>query len=213
VPTDTVALVPDTKPAGSVTDRVLATLAEIEAKTGPRLEIALIRAQLGGTPNPVGDADLAGELSTKFPDALAARVAMARRALEANDDRAIKLALDGLAGEHGALAWALRGRWQCSHCGNRPGTFSWRCGQCRRWGTMRMETGVEPPALQPPIARDRREHRRSHESLLGATPPYGLPAPTLDSGLSEDELRAAGARRSLLGRVGGWFSNVLRRDT
>ncbi len=210
LPSDTVALVPDTKPAGSVSDRVLATLAEIEAKTGPRLEIALIRAQLDGTPNPIGDADLAGELATKFPDALAARVAMARRALDGTDDRAIRHALDGLAGEHGALAWALRGRWQCSFCGHRPGTFSWRCGQCRRWGTMRMETGVEPPMPQP---RERREQHRTRDALLGATPPYGLPAATLDSGLSEDELRAAGARRSLLGRVGGWFSNVWRRDT
>jgi lipopolysaccharide biosynthesis regulator YciM len=208
MPSDTVALVPDAKPAGSVTDRVLATLTEIEAKTGPRLEIALIRAQLGGTANPIGDADLAGELSTKFPDALAARVAMARRALEGNDDRAIKHALDGLAGEHGALAWALRGRWQCSSCGSRPGSFSWRCGQCRRWGTMRMETGVEPPMPQRP--RERREQPR--DALLGATPPYGLPAATLDSGLNEDELRAAGQRRSLLGRVGGWFSNVWRRE-
>ena len=40
------------------------------------------------------------------------------------------------------LAWTLRGRWQCAHCGNRPGPFSWRCAQCRRWGTLRMETGV-----------------------------------------------------------------------
>jgi hypothetical protein len=134
---------------------------------------------------------------------------MARRALDGTDDRAIRHALDGLAGEHGALAWALRGRWQCSFCGNRPGTFSWRCGQCRRWGTMRMETGVEPPMPQP---RERREHMRTREALLGATPPYGLPAATLDSGMSEDELRAAGARRSLLGRVGGWFSNVWRRE-
>jgi lipopolysaccharide biosynthesis regulator YciM len=207
---DTIALVPDAKPAGSVTDRVLATLAEIEAQTGPRLELALIRAQLSGSPDQVADADLAGELATKFPDALAARVAMARRALEAGDDRAIKLALETLAGERGALAWALRGRWQCASCGHRPGSFSWRCGQCRRWGTMRMETGVEPPPMQ---ARDRREHARVRpDGLLGATPASGLPAATLDSGLSEDELRAAGARRSLLGRVGGWFSNAWRRE-
>jgi hypothetical protein len=76
---------------------------------------------------------------------------------------------------------------------------------------MRMETGVEPPPIQ---RRERREHARgSHpEGLLGATPATGLPAATLDSGLSDDELRAAGARRSLLGRVGGWFSTVWRRD-
>src|SRR6185437_6085096 len=59
---DTVALVPDAKPVGSVTDRVLATLAEIETQTGPRLELTLIRAQLGGSPDHVAEADLAGEL-------------------------------------------------------------------------------------------------------------------------------------------------------
>jgi len=228
-----VALVPDDKPSGSVSERVLATLAEIEAQTGPRLEIALIRAQLGAaaaasasTASPGGAApahggaesiaataraDLVRDLATRFPEALAARVATARAALESDDDRAIKHALDALAGERGALAWALRGRWQCANCGNRPGQFSWRCGQCRRWGTLRMETGVEPPPVQ---ARERRELVRTArpDGLLGAAPDSSLPVPTLDPGLTEDELRMAGSRQSLLGRVGGWFSNRLRRN-
>jgi lipopolysaccharide biosynthesis regulator YciM len=222
-----VALVPDDKPSGSVSERVLATLAEIEAQTGPRLEIALIRAQLGAAASPASldgatpgsaeliaataRADLAGDLTTRFPEALAARVATARVALASGDDRAIKQALDALAGERGALAWALRGRWQCANCGNRPGQFSWRCGQCRRWGTLRMETGVEPPPVQ---ARERRELVRTArpDGLLGAAPDSSLPVPTLDPGLTEDELRMAGSRQSLLGRVGGWFSNRLRRN-
>jgi len=108
------------------------------------------------------------------------------------------------------LAWALRGRWQCSHCGHRPGPFSWRCGQCRRWATLRMETGVEPPPVAP---RERRSRARTPvEGLLGASPDIALPAATLDPGLSDDELARAGTRRSLLGRVGGWFSGVLRRN-
>jgi lipopolysaccharide biosynthesis regulator YciM len=211
-----VALVPDDKPSGSVTERVLATLAEIEAQTGPRLEIALIRAQLGASGGvelgaATARADLASELATQYPEALAARVATARAALASDDDRAIKHALDALAGERGALAWAMRGRWQCANCGNRPGQFSWRCGQCRRWGTLRMETGVEPPPVQ---ARERRELARAArpDGLLGAAPDSSLPVPTLDPGLTEDELRMAGSRRSLLGRVGGWFSNRLRRN-
>jgi hypothetical protein len=116
-----------------------------------------------------------------------------------------------LVAEQGSLAWALRGRWQCAHCGHRPGPFSWRCGQCRRWNTLKMETGVEPPPLPP---RERRAAPRASrpEGLLGAAPDDALPAPTLDPGLSEDELAAAGTRRSLLGRVGGWFSGVWRRD-
>ncbi|MEP6864732.1 MAG: hypothetical protein ABJE66_29200 [Deltaproteobacteria bacterium] len=209
----TVALVPDDKPTGSVSERVLATLVEIEAQTGPRLEIALIRAQLGAAAaatDPAIRADLTSELATRFPEALAARVATARTALASGDDRAIKSALEALAGERGALAWALRGRWQCGNCGNRPGQFSWRCGQCRRWGTLKMETGVEPPPAQ---ARERREITRTRlDGLLGTAPDASLPSATLDTGLSEDELREAGTRRSLLNRVGGWFSNRLRRN-
>jgi lipopolysaccharide biosynthesis regulator YciM len=208
-PAPGVPLVPDAKPVGSVADRVRALLAEIEAKTGPRLELALIRAQLSAATT--RHEAIAGELATKFPDALAARVATARLALGSGDDRAVRQALEIIAGEQGTLAWALRGRWQCSHCGNRPGPFSWRCGQCRRWGTLRMETGVEPPPVAP---RDRRASPRTSrpEGLLGAAPDASLPLPTLDPGLSEDELARAGTRRSLLGRVGGWFSGVWRRS-
>lgn len=210
--TKSVPLVPDHKPVGTVTERVLETLAEVEAQTGPRIELALIRAQLATGNEKVDHQTLSDELATKFPDALAARVASARIALETNDAKAIRQSLDVLAGEQGKLSWALRGRWQCSHCGNRPGPFSWRCGQCRRWATMRMETGVEPPPVAP---RERRAAPRAPrlEGLLGTTPDMGLPTPTLDAGLSDDELAHAGTRRSLLGRVGGWFSGVWRRPT
>jgi lipopolysaccharide biosynthesis regulator YciM len=217
-----VPLVPDAKPVGSVKDRVLAVLADIEAETGPRLELALIRAQLAATPidaPPTGGSTdpkldtqaIATELATRFPDALAARVAAARLALSNGDDRAVRQALEVIAGEAGTLAWALRGRWQCAHCGNRPGPFSWRCGGCRRWATLRMETGIEPPPVAP---RDRRAAPRSSrpEGLLGTAPDTSLPAPTLDPGLSDDELARAGTRRSLLGRVGGWFSGAWRRN-
>ena len=216
-----VPLVPDAKPGGSVVDRVLALLTEVEAKTGARLELSLIRAQLAAgpatdTPPPgstkVDVEAITKELTTKFPDALAARVAAARLALGSGNDTSVRQALDVIAGEQGALAWALRGRWQCAHCGHRPGPFSWRCGQCRRWATLRMETGVEPPPVAP---RDRRASPRAYrpEGLLGSAPDTSLPAPTLDPGLSEDELAVAGTRRSLLGRVGGWFSGVWRRSS
>jgi lipopolysaccharide biosynthesis regulator YciM len=204
-----VPLVPDAKPAGSVADRVLALLAEVEAQTGPRLELALIRAQLAAAST--DHQAIATELAAKFPDALAARVAAARLALANGDTGSVRQALELIAGEQGSLAWALRGRWQCSHCGNRPGAFSWRCGQCRRWGTLRMETGIEPPPVAP---RDRRAVPRYRpEGLLGTAPDTSLPAPTLDPGLSEEELARAGTRRSLLGRVGGWFSGVWRRTS
>ena len=206
----TVPLVPDSKPVGNVVERVLALLTEIEAQTGPRLELALIRAQLASGGEVKVKDDLAQELASKFPDALAARVAAARLALAKGDDKSVRQALEILAGEKGTLAWSLRGRWQCANCGNRPGQFSWRCGQCRRWSTLRMETGIEPAPIVP---RDRRSSPRARpEGLLGAVPESGLPAPTLDPGLSDEDLARAGTRRSLLNRVGGWFSGVWRRN-
>jgi lipopolysaccharide biosynthesis regulator YciM len=186
--------------------RVQATLAEVEAQTGPRLELALIRAQLAAGSEE--QQAFTQELIAKFPEALAARVASARMALDRGDG--VKDALHSLVGEQGTLSWALQGRWQCAHCGGRPGPFTWRCGQCRRWGTLRMETGIEPPPIAP---RDRRATPRPPrpEGLLGATPDAGLPAPTLDAGLTEEELARAHTRRSLLGRLGDWFSVSWRR--
>jgi hypothetical protein len=188
---------------------VLSILADIEAQTGPRLELSLIRAQLATGASASTQEGLAKELQSAFPDALAARVAAARLVLARGGDA--KGALASLAGEQGALAWTLRGRWQCSVCGHRPGPFSWRCGQCRRWGTFRMETGIEP-APRPPRERRASPRPARPEGLLGAAPDLALPAPTLDPGLTEDELARAGTRRSLLDRVGGWFSGVWRRN-
>jgi len=205
---ETLPLVPAQKPAGTVSERVLKTLTEVEEQTGPRLELALIRAQLAAGKS---QEELTRELAAKFPEAIAARVAAARLALAQGDAQSVHTALDLLAGEQGALAWALRGRWQCSNCGHRPGTFSWRCGSCRRWGSLRMETGIEPP---PVPSRDRRAAPRASrpDGLLGTSPDLSLPVRTLDPGLTEEELAHAGSRRSLLGRVGGWFSGVWRRS-
>lgn len=204
-------LVPKDRPIDAITARVLALLADIEAETGPRLELALIRAQLVPPADETGRVALAKDLVDRFPDALAARVATARLAITGGDAAAIKTALEVFVAEDGSLAWALRGRWQCERCGNRPGSFSWRCGQCRRWGALRMETGIEPPPIQ---SRERRTAPRvmRNDGLLGVAPDESLPAATLDPGLSEDELAVAGTRRSLLGKVGGWFSNMWRRD-
>jgi lipopolysaccharide biosynthesis regulator YciM len=205
-----VSLVPAEKPSDTTTTRVLATLADVEAQTGPRLELALIRAQLAPPTDAAAQATLAADLAARFPDALAARVQAARLALAQGKEADVKSALEVLVADKGALSWALRGRWQCAHCGARPPTFSWRCGACRRWATLRMETGIEPPPLPP---RERRAAPRTAraEGLLGAAPDDSLPTPTLDPGLSEEELARAGARRSLLGRVGGWVSGAWRR--
>ncbi|MGE3544157.1 MAG: hypothetical protein AB7L28_09495 [Kofleriaceae bacterium] len=204
-----VALVPATKPAGSVIAGVLAALAEVEAQTGPRLELALIRAQLVEPDDLAAVRSTAEDLAIRFPDALAARVAAARLALAAGDADRAREALQVLVADHGALGWALRGRWQCGHCGHRPGSFSWRCGQCRRWATLHMETGIEPAPIAP---RERRSIPRGStiEGLFGAAPDRALPEPTLDDGAAPEEL-ARIPRRSVLGRVGGWFSSVWQR--
>ena len=209
-PLDGVSLVPANRPATTIAERVLAVLAEVEASTGPRLELALIRAQLLPPADAEAQRALAKDLATRFPEALAARVATARLTLASSDVTELRHALEVLVADQGVLAWTLRGRWQCAHCGNRPGPFSWRCGQCRRWASLRMETGIEP---LPAPSRERRAAVRviRPEGLLGASPDDALPAPTLDPGLSEDELAVAGTRRSLLGRVGGWVSGAWRR--
>ena len=209
-PIEGVSLVPAARPAASVAERVLVVLDEVEAATGPRLELALIRAQLIPPANAGAQLALAKDLATRFPEALAARVATARLTLASTDATELRQALEVLVGDQGTLAWTLRGRWQCAQCGNRPGAFSWRCGQCRRWASLRMETGIEPP---PAPSRERRAAARvaRPDGLLGSAPDDALPPPTLDPGLSEDELAVAGTRRSLLGRVGGWVSNTWRR--
>jgi tetratricopeptide (TPR) repeat protein len=62
-----VALVPAQRPSASIAERVLAVLAEIEAQSGPRLELALIRAQLIPPVDVAGRAELAHELTARFP--------------------------------------------------------------------------------------------------------------------------------------------------
>lgn len=190
---------------------VLALLAEVEAQTGPRLEIALIRAQLVPPADAATRGELAHQLTAAWPGSLAARVATARLALPSSELATVRGALAALVADDGAVAWALRGRWQCARCGHRPGAFSWRCGQCRRWNTLHMETGVEPPPAPP---RERRAAPRAArpDALLGAAPDESLPGPTIDSGISEAELATAGVRRSLLGRVGSWVSGAWRRN-
>jgi hypothetical protein len=203
---------------------VLQFLADVEGDH-PRLEVSLVRAQLAAAADAAAQIAAADELSTRFPDALAARVAAARLALDAASPDAIRATLAALVGHGGPLDWALEGRWQCGACGYRPsvavggdgsttGTFSWRCGRCRQWGTLRMETGIEPPLL----ARERRIEPRvsalrfaavSPEALLGASPE---PAPLARSQeVVHDDLAGAVVRRSLLDRMGGWIARFGKR--
>jgi lipopolysaccharide biosynthesis regulator YciM len=152
-------------------------------------------------------------LATAAPDLLPARVAAARLALADGDKDAVSAELRALAGPGGALAWAFDGSWRCGHCGRRATTFFWRCVQCRRWGSSRLDVGREALDVQRGPRERREQPRRAlgdgvTTALLGTEATDALPEPTLEHGLSETELARAGARPSVLRRIGGWF----RRD-
>lgn len=87
----------------------------------------------------------------------------------------------------------------------------WGAGVTSERTGVQIETPVV--GLKVPVPpRERRASPRTArpEGLFGAAPDISLPAPTLDGGLGEDELARAGTRRSLLGRVSGWFSGAWR---
>jgi lipopolysaccharide assembly protein B len=178
---------------GRSTGHLQLALAELEAVYDPGKALGDYRALADG-----------------HPDLLPARVAAARLALADGDAGAIQGELQALAGPGGTLAWAFDGAWRCGQCGRRGSAFFWRCAQCRRWGTSRLDVGrdaIEPPRAAP---RERRELPRPliTQTLLGAAATEALPEPTLEHGLTEAELVRAGARRSVLGRIGGWISGT-----
>jgi len=195
-------------------ERAAAELAEALEAAGPDPHLLMSMADVRSRFDPdtaLADFQAIGE---QFPDLLPARVASARLALAGQDPEEIERELIALVGPGGALAWATDGVWRCSNCGHRCDDFFWRCDECRRWGAVRLDVGraaQEPPPLR---ARERRELPReggASRAILGA-PTHALPEPALYSGLSEDEMREAGSRPSLLGRVGGWIGSTFRRS-
>jgi lipopolysaccharide biosynthesis regulator YciM len=194
--------------------RASAELAEVLETSGPDPHLLMAVAELRSRFDPetaLADFQAIGE---EYPDHLAARVASARLALAGQDDETIARELVALVGPGGALAWAIDGVWRCSNCGHRSDEFFWRCDDCRRWGAIRLDVGRAAQEPPPRRVRERREHPResgASRAILGASA-QALPEPALDSGLSDDELREAGSRPSLLGRVGGWFGSAFRRD-
>lgn len=208
--------------AAAARARVDAFLRELAVDAGPRLELVLARAALAqAAPNTSAPPILAA-IAESYPSSVAAQLAAARLELarERRDPARLAAALAGLSADGGPLAWALDGRWRCAACGKTSAAFGWRCAGCRRWATLELETGApEPP---PPTPRERRgERRRSDGSQVpahsssdagsGGSSSFrfsALPSPSLDSGLSADDLAARDRKRSLLGRAGGWLSGV-----
>jgi len=194
--------------------RAAADLAEVVATTGSNPHLLVALAELRSRFDPESALADYRAIADEYPDVLQVRVASARLALAAGEPESIEQELLSLVGPVGALAWATDGVWSCSNCGHRDDSFFWRCDECRMWGAVRLDVGRA--AQEPPPARDRERREipregRASRPFLGAGED-ALPEPALDSGLSEDELREAGRRPSLLGRVGGWLGSAFRRE-
>ncbi len=195
-------------------ERAAADLAEVLGTTGANQHLLFALAELRSrfdSETAVADYQRVAEA---FPDLLSARVASARLALASGDEEAVEQELLALVGPKGALAWVTDGIWTCSNCGHRDESFFWRCDDCRVWGSVRLDVGRA--AQEPPPARERERRSMPREprvssAILGPADD-ALPEPGLDSGLSEEELRDAGRRPSLLGKVGGWLGSAFRRD-
>lgn len=218
------ALEDETPAAAAARARVDALLRELAAESGQRLELLLARAALAQAAPDTSNPALLAALVAAFPDSVAAQLAVARLELGRGEPSRVAAALATLTAKGGPLAWALDGRWRCAACGKTSPDFRWRCAGCRRWATLALETGAaEAP---PPQPRERRvERRRSDGSSMRASSDpaeradsshtdlalsssAALPAPALDSGMSEDDLAARERKRSLLGRAGGWLAGV-----
>jgi hypothetical protein len=161
-------------------------------------------------------------IATDEPDLLPARVAAGRLALASVDSEEstdVVTELRALVAADGALSWASDGVWRCGTCGYRADAFFWRCEDCRRWGSVRLDIGRAAQEPPPPPPRERREAERSYrrlergdtsQALLGAAAERALPEAALDSGMSDGEMIAAQRRPSLLGRVGSLFSSPFK---
>ena len=189
-----------------------ATLAEL-ADTTRSPHLAVAAAEAIGALDPAAALERFRKVAADSPEHLPARIAAARLALAAKDPERCAAELAALAGDGGALAWADGASWRCGHCGHRAAAFAWRCAGCRRWGVARPEVGRDR-AIPQVAPRERRAEPRLAvadqvgRTLLGDTALTALPTAEIDHGLSTDELSARSARRSVLGRVGGWISGA-----
>jgi lipopolysaccharide biosynthesis regulator YciM len=209
-PTPEVALaIPDLDRTAA--ERAAVILTTVDGELGGNPHLRLAAAELRALADPAAALTAYRALAADFPELLPARVAAARLALASADADAIAAELRALAGHGGALTWAFDGSWRCGGCGHRSGQFFWRCPQCRRWGNVRLDVGRDAQRAAPPAPRERRQVPRvsidetTASALLGAVATEALPAPTLDHGLTDLELARAGARPSMLARVGGWI--------
>lgn len=174
------------------------------------LELAL--AELRSHYDPAAALDDYRDIAEVYPDLLPARLAAARLALASGDEGDIQRELHALAASGGVLDWATEGSFRCARCGQRSEDFFWRCAHCRHWGSACLELGraahdvpLSEPAITASSSRRHLPRGGVHVALLGASQ-RALPAPPpVTAAASGSE---HGERSSLLGRVGGFFSDA-----
>lgn len=203
-------------------------VAAVGGRTNPHLRMAA--ADMRSRFEPVEALTDYRGIAADEPELLPARVAAGRLALARIEPASDEIAGNGasdvvaelraLVAADGALSWAFDGVWRCGNCGYREEAFFWRCEDCRRWGSVRLDIGraAQEPPVSPP--RERRETERGDsrrldrgsptQALLGAASLAALPEASIESGMSDGEIMDAQRRPSLLGRVGSALSSPFK---
>lgn len=186
------------------TRQTITALEEVESTTGDEPLVALALAELHAELNGEDALSEIRVVADENPELLPARVAAGRLALESGDASSVSRELKALVGDDGALDWAKEGTWRCGACGRQDEYFFWRCEGCRKWGRARLDLG---PALREPMKelRERRLRPRSAGLLAGDS----LPASSLISGMSQNDLDDAASQHSALTRAGKWITGAI----
>ncbi len=191
-------------------ERAVAALRDVLARAAEhpgRGHVQLAIAELEAVYDPRGGLDSYRALGKAFPDLLPARVAAARLALAADDPAAIRAELVALAsaGRRAGLGVRRRVALRSLRPSRRQLLLALRAvPPLGRGPPRRRARGTADPAR--PVARAPRGATRRARVPAGRGRHRGAARAHLDHGLSDAELERVGARPSVLGRVGGWFS-------
>jgi lipopolysaccharide biosynthesis regulator YciM len=147
--------------------RTAAQLEQVADAVGAEPHLLLARAEFCSRFDAEAAGQIYAEAALRAADFLPARVAMARLALAGGETAAMEEELAALAGEHGALSWALAAVWRCAQCGARAPAFFWRCQSCHQWAKARRDVGRAAFDPSPEAPRERRAAgRKSSRPLL-----------------------------------------------
>ena len=167
----------DTEPteyglAETVSRRLVDDLAVAMSCSDEPGHLALCRAELIAEFDAKASSSEFAGVAEAEPEILPARIWAARTALASGEQAAITRELAAMAGEGGALAWAMAVIWRCGHCGHRVEQHFWKCDECTRWGTARRDIGLAAYDRPTDPPRERRSRKRQSRSpLLGEFTP------------------------------------------